>query len=210
MAHELKTQYPKNVTTIKPEGTISKCFDSTEGIHKPLGKYIFNNVAFSKFDPLVEKLRECNYKVILHPYDPTAFLVTFPVKYENVDFEIVDSKEVNIDSAVSQLERYKFLMAHYCHQNVSCTISYDTFETEEIVDWLFNNWDEYVAVSFLFRNDPTKTAADLGYPYLPQEVVTKEIYEDYVAKLKEFNLDDFNSHEELLDDGCAQGACPIR
>jgi ribonucleoside-triphosphate reductase len=179
-------------------------------MHKPLGKYIFNNVAFSKYDPLVEKLRECNYKVIPHPYDSTAFLVTLPVKYENVDFDIVDGKEVNQDSAVSQLERYKFLMKHYAQQNVSCTISYDKSETEEIVDWLYNNWDEYVAVSFLFRNDPTKTAADLGYPYLPQEVVTKEDYEEYVLRLKEFDLDDFNTTEELLDDGCAQGICPIR
>ena len=210
IAKELGTPYPKNLTTIKPEGTISKCFDSTEGMHKPLGKYIFNNVAFSKYDPLVDKLRECGYRVFPHPYDGTAYLVTLPVKYENVDFDIVDGKEVNMDSAVTQLEKYKFLMRNYCQQNVSCTISYDVSETNDIVDWLYNNWDEYVAVSFLFRNDPTKTAADLGYPYLPQEVVTKEIYEDYISKLKDFELDDFNTTEELLEDGCAGGICPIR
>jgi ribonucleoside-triphosphate reductase len=102
------------------------------------------------------------------------------------------------------------LMQHYCHQNVSCTISYSIEETEEIVNWLHTNWDSYVAVSFLFRNDPTKTAADLGYPYLPQEVVTKEVWEEYNAQLKPFDLDQFNSSEELLDASCGTGVCPAR
>ena len=58
MADELGMPQPKNVSAIKPEeGTQSKCYDSLEGMHKPLGRYIFNNVAFSKYDPLVEKLK---------------------------------------------------------------------------------------------------------------------------------------------------------
>lgn len=210
MADELGTPYPKNLTVNKPEGSISKCFDSTEGMHTPLGKYIFNNVAFSKYDPLIPILRAANYNVFNHPYDDTAILVTFPVRYDDVIFDIVDGKEVNIESAISQLERYKMLMQNWCQQNVSCTISYSVSETDEIVDWLDKNWDDYVAVAFLFRNDPTKTAQDLGYPYLPQEVVTKEIYEEYVSFLKEINLEEANSLEEILDNDCSTGVCPVR
>lgn len=210
MANELNMPLPKNVTSIKPEGTQSKCYDSGEGMHKPLGKYIFNNIAFSKFDPLVEKLRAAKYRVFNHPYDDSATLITFPVKNENVIFETVDGKEVNLDSAVSQLNVYKKLMQSYCQQNVSSTISYDVSETSEIVDWLYENWDNYVAVSFLFRNDPTKTAADLGYPYLPQEVTTQEEYDAYCAKLLLFDIDSANSHEELSDADCATGICPVR
>lgn len=210
MAKELSMPYPKNITAIKPEGTQSKCYDSTEGMHTPLGKYIFNNIAFSRYDPLVETLRAANYRVFNHPYDDSATLITFPVKNDSVKFSIVDNKEVNLESAVYQLEVYKKLMTSYCQQNVSCTISYDIYETEEIVDWLFNNWDDYVAVSFLFRNDPTKTAADLGYPYLPQEVVSKEEYEDYARILLPVDIDSANSHEELGGDDCSTGVCPIR
>jgi ribonucleoside-triphosphate reductase len=210
MADELGTPYPKNITAQKPEGTISKCYDSTEGMHKPLGKYIFNNIAFSVYDPLVQILRDANYKVVTHPYDNTAMLVTMPVQYNDVEFDIVDGKEVNMESAISQLERYKMLMKYYCEQNVSCTISYSLEETDEIVDWLYNNWEEYVAVAFLFRNDPTKTAADLGYPYLPQEVVDKETYMEYVSKLKEINLDAVAIDDSVLESDCAGGSCPIR
>lgn len=210
MAKELDKPYPKQLTTIKPEGTISKCYDSTEGMHKPLGKYILNNVAFSVHDPLVNVLKEAGYKVFTHPYDPTAMLISLPVRYDNVNFDYINNKEVNYESAICQLERYKMLMQFYCQQNVSCTISYDTSEAKEIVNWIYENWDDYVAVSFLIRNDPTKTAADLGYPYLPQEVVTKEVYDEYVSRLKEFDLDKHNSSEELLEDGCAGGVCPVR
>lgn len=210
MAKELGLPIPKNVTSIKPEGTQSKCYDSLEGMHKPLGKYILNNVAFSKYDPLIEALRAANYNVFNHPYDDSATLVTFPVKNDGVDFDIVNGKEVNNDSAVTQLNIYKMLMDSYCQQNVSCTISYSIDETDEIVDWLYNNWDSYVAVSFLFRNDASKTAADLGHPYLPQEVTTKEIYEDYISKLLPVDLESTNSFEEIIGDDCATGSCPIR
>lgn len=210
MAKELNTPLPKNITALKPEGTISKCYDSSEGVHTPLGKYIFNNVSFGIHDPLIPVLKAANYKVTTHPSDPAAMIITLPVKYDNVEFTEVNGVELNLESAVSQLNRYKMLMESYCHQNVSCTISYSISETKDIVDWLHNNWDSYVAVSFLFRNDHTKTAEDLGYDYLPQQVVTKEVYNKYVSQLLEIDLEKVNSADEIILDDCATGACPIR
>lgn len=215
MADELGLPRPKNVTTVKPSGTVSKIMDTTEGVHKPLGKYIFNNINFSKHDPLVGKCREAGYRVFDNPNDPDGVLVTFPVKWEGVEFDKhvtadFDVLEVNTESAVAQLERYKMLMQNWCQQNVSCTVSYSKEEVPAIIEWLLNNWDNYVGVSFLFRADPTKTAKDLGYLYLPQEVVTKEAYEQYASQLKPLTLDDANSFEEIRDNECAGGACPIR
>lgn len=210
IADELGLPRPKNVTTIKPSGTVSKIMDTTEGVHKPLGKFIFNNVNFSKHDPLVEICRDAGYRVFDNPMDPEGVLVTFPVKWEGVEFDVVNGLEVNVESAVTQLERYKMLMTNWCQQNVSCTVSYSPEEVDEIVDWLMNNWDLYVGVSFLFRADPTKTAKDLGYLYLPQEVVTEETYNEYVKGLKPVDLEQANSFAELKDEGCSTGACPTR
>lgn len=210
MADELGLPHPKNVTCVKPSGTLSKIMDCPEGIHKPLGKYIFNNVQFSKHDPVVEKLRAANYNVFSHPTDDTGVLVTFPVAWDDVPFHKVNGKEVNLDTAIDQLERYKLLQTNWTQQNTSVTISYSPDEVEGIVDWLLANWDCYVGVSFLYRADPTKTAQDLGYLYLPQEVVTEEAYNEYVAKLGVVNLDDTNSFDELVQDDCASGACPIK
>jgi len=214
MADELGLPRPKNVTTVKPSGTLSKIMDTTEGLHKPLGKYVFNNVNFSKHDPLVPLCRAAGYKVIDNPTDPDAVLITFAVKWEDVPFDKIvrDGKEleVNLESAVSQLERYKMLMVNWCQQNVSATISYSVDEVPAIVEWLLDNWNNYVGVSFLFRADPTMTAKDLGYLYLPQEVVTKDVYEAYAANLQPIVLDQSNTLDEMESQECAGGACPVK
>ena len=213
MADELGLPRSKAVTTVKPSGTLSKIMDTTEGVHKPLGKYIFNNIKFSKHDPLVPMLQEAGYRVFPDPYTGQggdSMIATFPVSYDNVEFDIVDGKHVNLESAVDQLNRYKMMLQHYVDHNCSVTISYDQTEISAIIDWMLKNWHNYIGVSFIYRNDPTKTAADLGYPYLPQEVVDEETFNTYLAKLKPIDLEKANTFEELDDEGCATGACPIR
>ncbi len=225
MANELNAPLPKNVTCVKPSGTISKIMGTEEwgevpeGIHMPLGKYLFNNITYSKHDPLVTRFKEAGYTIIEKPYEPESVLVKFPVKYTNVPFTRshvtrkngkVEEVEVNAESAVQQLEWYRILQETWCEQNVSNTVSYDPSEVPAIIDWLLNNWDSYVGVSFLFRNDPTKNAEDLGYAYLPQEVTTKEAYDGYVARLKEIDYSGIDMRDEEHHEACASGACPIR
>ena len=214
MADELGTPRPKNVTTIKPSGTLSKIMDTTEGVHKPLGKYVFNNVNFSKHDPLVPLCRQAGYRVFDNPMDPESVLITFPVSWDDVPFDkfVKDGieMEVNLESAISQLERYKLIMENWCQQNVSATISYSPEEVPDIVDWLMENWNVYVGVRFLFRADPTKTAKDLGYLYLPQEVVTKAVFDEYSSRIQPLEIDKANSFEEIQGEECSTGACPIR
>lgn len=214
MADELNLPRPKNVTTVKPSGTLSKVMDTTEGVHKPLGRYVFNNVNLSKHDPLLGLCRAAGYRVFDNPADPDAVIVTLPVEYKGVPFEIFEKGEikveVNLETALSQLERYKLYMQNWCQQNVSATIYYSPEEVPGIVTWLLDNWDVYVGVSFLYRSDPTKTAKDLGYLYLPQEVVTKEAFEEYVKNLQPVNLDEGNMLDAEIQEDCATGACPVR
>lgn len=210
MAQELGLPSPKNITCVKPSGTLSKIMDTTEGIHKPLGKYIFNNVQFSRYDPIVEILRSANYRVINHPTDPSGVLITFPVEWQDVPFHKVHGKEVNLDSAIEQLDKYKVIQNSWTQQNTSVTISYDPSEVPEIIDWLLNNWDSYVGVSFIYRTDPTKTAKDLGYLYLPQEVVDEQTYREYAQQLLPVDIDQANSFDEIIGEDCSTGACPIK
>ena len=217
MADELGTERPKNVTTVKPSGTLSKIMSTTEGVHKPLGKYIFNNINFGKHDPLLDILRKANYEVYPNPADSEGVIVTFPISWEDIEFDKVVKEdgtivEVNNETAIEQLERYKLIQTAYCQQNVSNTISYSPDEVPAIIDWLLDNWDIYVGVSFLYRADPSKTAADLGYLYLPQEVVTRERYEEYTRRLLHVDLGAENREGDLEIESqeCSGGACPVR
>lgn len=223
MADELGLPRPYLVTTVKPSGTQSKVSglegdEVGEGIHKPLGRYIFNNVIFPRHDPLCFVLDVAGYESIDHPSDASARVYKLPVEFSNMDFDTVTKTirgeevevEVNLESAVDQLERYKLWMDNYVDHNCSVTISYDLDEVPAIIDWLLENWDHYVGVSFLYRNDPTKTAADLGFPYLPQEVVDEKTFKEYTAKLYPVDLSGTDI-EEMIDFGeCATGGCPVR
>lgn len=226
MANELDSPLPKNVTCIKPSGTVSKIMGTNdwgevpEGIHMPMGKYIFNNVTFSKHDPLISRFQQAGYHVIEKPFETESMLVKFPVKYENVPFTLqsvthksgkVEEVEVNCETALEQLERYRLLQETWCEQNVSNTVSYDPSEVPSMIDWFMENWDSYVGVTFLFRNDPTKSAEDLGYAYLPQEVVTKETFEEYTSQLKPIDYSGIRlAVEDVLPEECLTGSCPIR
>ena len=93
------------------------------------------------------------------------------------------------------------------------TISYDPEEVPAILDWLLQHWDSYVGLSWAFRTDPTKTAADYGASYLPQAVVDKATFEAYTAQIKPIDWDsELGGALDLsqLPDDCASGACPVR
>jgi ribonucleoside-triphosphate reductase len=221
MAAELKLEYPKNVTTGKPSGTLSKIMDTWEGIHKPDGQYVFNWINFSNHDPIVEKLKIAGYDWMINPSDPTGTIVCIPVQFSDEDSYFTKVKvqrndgsvevlSLNTEDAITQLDRYKKLQMYYCDQNMSNTIYYKPEEKEAILDWFMDNWDVYVGVSFLFKQDGTMSAKDLGYPYLPQEYVSVERYEDYALTLKDIDWGGTGSVEELEADDCASGVCPVK
>lgn len=237
MADELSTPRAALVTQVQPSGTGSKAMghvgdEVKEGAHNALSEFIYNWIGISRFDPLVEKARRANYKVIDHPSDAAAVLIAWPVAYSRdgmtptvrkrvkKTFDFASEKEVeiefeetiygNMEPATLQLERYKTLMKNYVDHNCSITIYFDGEEIPAIIDWLMNNWDDFIGVSFLQRTDPTKTAADFGQPYLPQEPVFRSDYEEYVSQLLPIDWSDDNNFDGVSDPDCATGACPVR
>ena len=101
-------------------------------------------------------------------------------------------------------------MGSYVDQNCSITVTYDSKEIPGIIGWLKEHWEDYVGVSFLLRPDYTKTAKDLGYAYMPQEVVTKEAYELYVSTLKPVELSSSIVMDIEIGQECSSGACPLK
>lgn len=218
MADELGLPRPKAVTTIKPEGTGSKCMGSRdvgeimEGTNRALGRYLKNWINYSAQDPIVSLCEEAGYKILPNPQDKNNVLICFPVEYKGSKFSVVNGKEVNLEPAVDQLDRYLRWNNLWADHNVSSTISYSPQEIPEIARWLDANWNNgFIATSFLRRNDPTKTAQDLGHPYLPQEVVGKEDFEEYRKLLRPVDWSRLSGKIFEVDvEGCASGVCPVR
>lgn len=210
MAEELGLPKPKLVTTLKPEGTGSKIMDVTEGIHKPLGRYIFNWVNFPTVDPIIQLCSEAGYRTMVNPTDANNTLICFPVDYTGCRFDRHGQKAVNQDSAVEQLKAYRRWNTLWTDHNTSITVSWDINELDEITEWLYRYWDDFVAVSWLMRNDPTKTAKDLGYAYLPQEVVEQDTYMEYTSKLQPVDWSRLHGIYDVELEDCAGGMCPVK
>ncbi len=206
LAARLKGAAPLLVTTIKPEGTLSLLPTVSNGVHYSHSPYYIRRIRISAADPLCKVCEDLGYPVLPEVgqsrENPTTKVVEFPVK--------APSGLVKADvSAIQQLENYKMFMKHYVDHNCSVTIHVRDGEWEEVEQWVWDNWDGIVALSFLSYDDSF-------YELLPYEKITQEEYERRKSAMAPFNpslLTKYEHEETELDLGdseCANGACPVR
>lgn len=201
---------PLLATTVKPEGTLSLLPGVSSGVHPSYAPYYIRRVRISKMDAVAQALRDLG----LEPKPEVGFnsleeahtwVFEFPIKTPA-------KKALHEYSAVEQLERYKLVNSYYADHNTSITVYIRPDEVDQVVDWLLENWDHYVAVSFLPKSNEV-------YPLMPFEQITKKRYEKMVAKMPDLSLLKLKLDmlEQLgamvsddLDPSCDTGVCPTR
>lgn len=212
-ASELGTPSSLKVTAVKPEGTLSLvCNGVSPGLHYQHSEYFIRRIRVNASDPLAMTALKLGWRI--HPEvgqtmeDATTLVIDFPCKST--------SKKTKFDvSAIEQLDNYIRFQKNYTEQNTSNTITVRPNEWQDVIDYVYKNWDDILAVTFLELNTDY-------YPLLPYEACTKEEYEELKNSMKEFDPDILNNMEittrnlgkeyEILDDreGCEHGVCPIR
>lgn len=205
-AKELGQNEPLLVTTIKPEGTLSQLPTVSSGVHYSHSPYFIRRVRISSDDPLVKVCEELGYPVVPEVGQSiencTTKVVEFPVKAP-------EGKTKYEVSAIEQLENYKMFMENYVEHNCSITVHVRNHEWEEVEQWVWDNWDSVVAVSFLPLDDSF-------YELLPYEAIDKEEYEKRVKEMKPFVPSLISKYEkeevefDIGNEGCEGGICPIR
>ena len=206
IAERLGSKAPLLATTLKPEGTLSLLPTVSSGVHYSHAPYYIRRVRISASDPLCRVCEELGYPVLPEvgqdPDDPTTKVIEFPVK--------APGGRVKADvPAIEQLENYKLFMTHYVDHNCSITVHVRGNEWEEVEQWVWDNWDDVVALSFLSFDDSF-------YELLPYETIDEAEYERRKAAMRPFSpslLSRYEQDESELDLGlsdCANGACPIR
>ena len=206
IAMRLGGRTPLLVTTLKPEGTLSLLPTVSSGVHYSHSPYYIRRVRITAADPLCRVCEDLGYPVLPEvgqdPQDPTTKVVEFPVK--------APAGRVKADaSAIEQLENYKMFMEHYVDHNCSITVHVRDKEWDQVEQWVWDNWDDVVALSFLSYDDSF-------YELMPYEAIDEAEYERRRSAMKPFNpslLSRYEHEESELDLGdpeCASGACPIR
>ena len=206
MADSLGLNAPLLVTTIKPEGTLSLLPTVSCGVHYSHAPFYVRRIRISASDPLCRVCEDLGYPVFPEVgQDATTCrtkVIEFPVK--------APEGRVKADApAIEQLENYRMFMEHYVDHNCSITVHVRENEWEEVEEWVWNHWDDIVALSFLSYDENF-------YELLPYEAISEAEYEARKAKMRPFNpslISKYEREETELDIGgadCASGVCPVR
>jgi len=203
---ELGIEPPSLMTTIKPEGTLSMLPCVSSGIHFAHSNYYIRRIRISVNDPLYKMVEKLGCYPIYNEVgqtdeDCTIKVIEFPVKASEgkTKFDV---------GAIEQLELYKLSMKHWTDHNTSITVHVRDHEWDEVAQWVYDNFDDIVGITFLPLSEET-------YPLLPFERTTKEDYEERLQKIKPFDyellakLENDDIHD-IIDKECETGACPIR
>jgi len=225
LAAEANLPNARLVTCVKPSGTLSKVMGCSEGIHRPISKYILNYIQFSKHSPLVPLLIASGFAEKAHPFDKDSVLIGFPISWEEVEFkDLLVTKDgsyyLDNESAVDQLNRYMRWNKLWSDHNSSITVTYLDDEIPSIIKWLSANWESVVGISFMRR---VSAMATPEHGYNPQQAISKETYEELskairpvpeLSKLLNGSIHQLLLHEpgllETPESDCVGGACPVR
>lgn len=195
------------ITTVKPEGTLSQLPTVSSGVHYSHSPYYIRRVRINASDPLVRVCEDLGY--VIHP-EVGQDLETCRTKVIEFPVKAPEGKTKYDVSAIEQLEIYKMFMENYVDHNASNTISVRPNEWDDVVKWVYDNWDSVIGITFLSLDDSF-------YQLLPYEACTEEEYNRRKSEMKEFNPDLLLKYEtsvfddELTDDECASGgACGVR
>ena len=190
-------------TCVKPSGTVSQLVDASSGIHPRYSRYYVRTVRSDKLDPIGMFLKEqgiyCEDDVMKPDH---TWVFSFPQKSPDC------AKIANEMSAIDQLEHYLMFYRHWAEHTVSITVYVRENEWMEVGAWVYKHFDEVGGISFLPYSDHT-------YQQAPYQPVSKEVYEEWLAKTPNVNWEEFNVNE--LEDktegtqtlACAGGGCEL-
>lgn len=208
LAEQINANPSLLVTTVKPEGSLSQLPTVSSGVHYSHSPFYIRRVRINSHDPLVKVCEDLGYTIkpeVGQDWDICKTkVIEFPVKapFGKTKYDV---------GAIEQLENYKMFMDSYVDHNCSITVHVRENEWDSVEEWVWNNWDDVIAVSFLSLDDSF-------YQLLPYESIDEETYYTMFSKIKDKAItpDKIAKYEkeyeeiEVGNDGCENGVCPVR
>jgi ribonucleoside-diphosphate reductase alpha chain len=172
------------ITCVKPSGTVSQLVGVSSGMHAWHSEYYIRTVRGDKKDPLSTFLKEVGIPVeddFMKPNDTYVF--SFPVKAP-------EGAIVRDDlTAIDHLNTWLVYQRSWCEHKPSITVSVKEEEWMEVGAWVYKHFDEVSGISFLPHSDHS-------YKQAPYQEVTKEEYEELLAKMpKSIRWEDLSFYE---------------
>lgn len=197
----LKIPESRQLTLIKPSGTVSQLVGTSSGIHPRYSKYYFRRVTQDNKDPLTQLMKDQGM-VYAERGEKTIF--SFPIKSPD---GAVCARDIG---ALQQLELWKIYRDKWCDGNPSQTIYYTDDEFLDVQAWIWKNWNAIGGLSFFPLDDNIYDRE--VQPYLE---VSEEEYEEALSKFPEIQWDKLVEYEKIdstnleTEWACQGGACDL-
>lgn len=193
---------PKQITLVKPSGTVSQLVNSASGLHPRYADYYIRRVRVNSKDPiaklLVDKSIPCNPEVGQTWDEFNTLVFDFPMKSPR------GSINRHMFTAIEQLEYWAMFNEYWCDGNPSATIYVAEDEWVEVGAWIFKNWDRVCGLSFLPKDSGI-------YQLAPYEELDVEAYQASLKPWKNIEIDfgtELNAYEhEDTTEGAKTYAC---
>jgi len=206
-SNQLGTEKSLLITTVKPEGTLSQLPTVSSGVHYSHSPYFIRRVRVNAQDPVLKVCEELGYPIFPEVGQDIKTAITKVVEFPVKSPEGITKYDI---SAIEQLKNYKMFMDHYVDHNCSITVHVRNNEWDEVEQWMWDNWDIVIGISFLALDDSF-------YELLPYESITKEEYEIRKAKMRTFIPSLISKYEtqmieleDVVDTECTSGVCPLK
>jgi len=199
-----KKKIPQSIklTTVKPSGTLSLLAGSTPGIHPAFSEYYIRRIQLASDDKLIDICKKAGYKVYyVKNLDGTNNRASTVIEFPCFAGEGVLTKKDM--TAIQQLELVKKLQHVWSDNSVSVTVYYEKEELDGIKKWLEENYEKNIkTISFLLKKDH-------GFTQTPYEEISKEEYEEMIARIGDIKQIDFAEEKDINMEEC-KGSCPIK
>jgi len=199
------------ITTIKPDGTGALVLGTSSGVHPWHAKHYIRRLRINKMEPIYEYLSE-NFPDLIEDD------VMKPDK-NGVLSLVMRAPEGAVtrrnETAIEFLERVKYMFENWVkpghvsgdnYNNVSCTCNVKNHEWDEVREWMWDNRGNYTGISLL-------PYSDASYQQAPFEDTNEEVYREFSANNREFNLGNIQEEKNFvnfgMDAACSAGGCEL-
>jgi len=183
------------VTTVKPSGTISQLVGVSSGMHFPTFQYAIRRMRVGNTSRICDVLKRAGIPYEDDQYSANTTVFEFPI----------DQGKTRKATAVSAWEQFSLLamlQREWSDNMVSCTIYFDPKTEGEQIEHMLAQFAPIIkSVSMLPHTD---TGA---YAQMPYEGITKEEYNERLARLPEIDWSSFGGSDGIENRYCTNDSC---
>lgn len=197
-AEKLKISPSKQLTLVKPSGTVSLLCNTSSGIHPRFAKTYLRRVTQDEKDPLTDFMISQGIPYVRRD---SKVIFSFPVAAP------IGSRCIRDVSPMEQLELWLIYREQWCDGNPSCTIYYTDDTFLQVQQWVWDHWDSIGGLSF-FPYDDCVYDREIQ-PYLE---ISEDEYIEVATKFPCIQWELFKDTgvtERATEYACAGGACEL-